>query len=260
MLSKLFGFRKKESSVLDYAPENPAGYGDWSFIGTDMHSHLVPGIDDGAQTVEDSITLIRQLMAMGYRQIITTPHIKFDHYPNNRTTITGGLHILQNALKEVGIHIPIRAAAEYYIDDHFIQELEEVELLTVMDNQLLVEISFMFEPIRFSEILFRIQTKGYKPILAHPERYMFYHGNMDAYRAIKDKGCYLQLNLLSLTGYYGKGVKIAAEQLLAEGLYDYCGTDMHHIRHAEGMQKMLQSGIMPLLQRYPFLNNKLTVL
>jgi protein-tyrosine phosphatase len=257
MFSKFFGSKKKDTSPLAYGPSKPEGYGDWSFVGTDMHSHLIPGIDDGAQTVEDSIQLIQELQGMGFKSVITTPHIKSDHFKNNSVNITEGLHILQHALRERNINMPVKAAAEYFIDDHFMDLLEAGDLLTVVDNQVLVEISFMFEPMRFSEILFKIQTKGYKPILAHPERYVFYHNNLDAYRELKDRGCLLQLNSISLAGYYGKPVKAIAEKLLSEKLYDYCGTDMHHSRHSESMQKLLQSGIMPTLQQYPFLNPKL---
>jgi protein-tyrosine phosphatase len=244
MFSKLFG-KKKESSGLHYAPHNPSGYGDWSFLGTDMHSHLIPGIDDGAETIEDSIMLIQRLQSMGFHSAITTPHIKYDHYPNNSYNIQAGLQSLQHALHERNINFPIRAAAEYYIDDHFIQLLEAGELMPIVDNQVLVEISF------------RIQAKGYKPILAHPERYAYYHGNMQAYNELRNRGCYLQLNVLSLFGYYGGAVKRAAEDLLAAGLYQYCGTDMHHVKHADNLQAMLQSGVMPLLQRTPFLNSSL---
>lgn len=258
MFSKLFGTKKKkEDSPILYATQRSEDYGDWSFISTDIHSHLIPGIDDGAQTIEDSISLIEQLRGMGFKSLITTPHIKSDHFRNNSINITEGLHKLQQSLHERNIQMPVKAAAEYYIDDHFMNLLEAGDLLTITDNQVLVEISFMFEPMRFSEILFKIQTKGYRPILAHPERYAFYHNNIDAYRELKDRGCYLQLNTISLSGYYGKGVKHIAEKLLHEKLYDYCGTDMHHARHAESMQKLLKSGIMPTLQRYPFLNPKL---
>ncbi|MBS1772937.1 MAG: hypothetical protein JST82_08750 [Bacteroidetes bacterium] len=256
MLSKLFG-RKKEEKVLNYGPRNPDGYGDWSFVGTDMHSHLVPGIDDGAQTVEDSISLIQQLQGMGFKSLITTPHIKSDHYPNTHATIQSGLQELRAALHQRGINMPIKAAAEYYIDDYFMQLLDAEPLLTITENKVLVEISFLFEPVRFYDTLFKIQTAGYKPIIAHPERYAFYHNNINAYKELKDRGCHLQLNTISLSGYYGRAVKEVAERILSMGLYDYCGTDMHHVKHADSMQKLLQSGVMPVLQQYPFLNSRL---
>lgn len=247
MFSKLFG-RKKETVVTGQP------ISDWSFLGTDIHSHFVPGIDDGAQTVEDSVNLIRQMQDMGYRSIVTTPHIKYDHFPNTRNTILTGLQQLHHALEEQGITIPVKAAAEYYIDDHFMHLLDSEPLLTITGNEVLVEMSFMFEPVRFSEIIFKIQTAGYKPILAHPERYAFYHSRPEVYRELKDRGCHLQLNVIALAGYYGKSVKHIAEQLLKERLYDYCGTDMHHLKHAEVMQKMRHSSVMQSLVSYPFLN------
>jgi len=253
MFGKLFGIGKKskEESVNTTTASTPP---DWSFLGTDIHSHLVPGIDDGAQTVEDSITLIRRLTGMGFKSIVTTPHIKSDHFPNSVTTITNGLKMLHNALADEGIDIPVRAAAEYYIDEHFRELMEKKELLTIRNNEVLVELSFMFEPMNLHMILFEMQTSGYRPILAHPERYGFYHNNYDAYRDLKNKGCLLQLNTISLSGYYGKQVKHIAEKLLHDGLYDYCGTDMHHVKHADAMDRVYHSGIIEKLKSYPFLN------
>lgn len=256
MLSKLFGFKKEKQEV---GSNGEATVKDWSFLGTDMHSHLVPGIDDGAQTVEDSIVLVEKLRDMGYKSLVTTPHIKSDHFPNSKVTIEHGLHTLRQALAEKKIDVPIRAAAEYYIDDHFMDLLEQKELLPITDNQVLVEISFLIEPVRFHDILFQVQMAGYRPILAHPERYSFYHGKADAYQELKNRGCLLQLNTLALTGYYGKIVKQAAEKSLKEGLYSYCGTDTHHIRHVEVLSNMLSSDIFNVLQKYPFLNSKLSV-
>ncbi len=253
MFGKLFGIGKKnkEESAGTSGTNN---FPDWSFLGTDIHSHLVPGIDDGAQTVEDSIALIQRLRGMGFTNIVTTPHIKSDHYPNNITTITEGLKQLHIALKEAGIDIPVKAAAEYYIDEHFMELLEKKELLTIRNNEVLVELSFMFEPINLHTILFEIQSAGYRPILAHPERYGFYHNNYDAYRDLKNKGCLLQLNTISLSGYYGKQVKHVAEKLLSDHLYDYCGTDMHHLKHADAMDRVYNSGILHKLKGHHFLN------
>lgn len=253
ILSKLFG----RSKIKESEDQASKGTSDWSFLGTDMHSHLVPGVDDGAQTVEDSIALIERLRSMGFKSLVTTPHIKSDHYPNTIATIQQGLKDLRLALAERSIDMPIQAAAEYYIDDHFMQLLDAKELMVVTDNQVLVEISFMVEPMTFHDILFKIQMAGYRPILAHPERYGFYHGKPDAYHELKNRGCLLQLNTLALTGYYGKPVKQAAERNLKDGLYSYCGTDMHHIKHADVLYKMMSSGIVNELQRYPFLNSKL---
>lgn len=251
MFSNFFGLLKKKSSIQHNSVS------DWSFLKTDIHSHILPGIDDGAQTIEDSIVLIEELRTMGYKSIVTTPHIKYDHYPNNRASIDGALATLQQALSAHNIDMPIRAAAEYYIDDYFLKYLEAGDLLTIRDNEVLVELSFISEPVRFFDILFKIHTAGYKPILAHPERYPFYHDKIDVFKELKNRGCLLQLNTMSLGGYYGKPVKHTAQKLLDEGLYDYCGTDMHHSRHAAYLKGMQQSTVFNQLTAYPFLNKNI---
>jgi len=255
MLSKLFGFKKKEREQHSLSAADLKNA--FSFLHTDMHSHLLPGIDDGAQTIDDSIQLIRSLMDMGYSSFITTPHIKSDIYPNTAATIHNALQELNQALQQRGIQAPIHAAAEYYMDDRFAELLEEKQLLTLHKNEVLVEFSFMFEPIRLPETIFRIHTKGYKPVFAHPERYSYYHSKPEIFKEIKERGGLLQLNTLSLAGYYGKPVKETAEWLLNEGLYDYCGTDLHHIRHVEGLQKFVQSKLYEQLRTYAFLNRKM---
>lgn len=251
MLSKLFGFKKKEH-IHQSLNTHP-----YAFLGTDMHSHLLPGIDDGAQTIDDSLKLIKALMAMGYKNFITTPHIKSDIYPNTAATIHAALHELQQALTANGIDVPIQAAAEYYIDDRFFDILESEGLLTLHKNEVLVEFSFVFEPVRLNDTIFRIQTKGYNPVFAHPERYPFFHHKREVFRQMKDRGCLLQLNTLSLTGYYGKSVKETAEWILQEGLYDYCGTDLHHEKHVEGLQKFAVLKGFSLLKEYAFLNGRI---
>jgi protein-tyrosine phosphatase len=256
MLSRLFGTKKREKD--DSADKGLPG-ADWSFLKTDMHSHLIPGIDDGAPTIEDSLALIRGFQAMGYQSLVTTPHIKSDYYPNDPVIIMTGLNDLRQAMAEANITIPIKAAAEYYIDERFMEMMEAGPLLTINNNEVLIEFSFVFEPMRLYDILFKIQTKGYKPIIAHPERYNFYHQRPQVYRELKEKGCLLQLNAISLAGYYGRTVKEVAEKLLKEGLYDYCGSDMHHVRHGETMQKMRLSKSFAQLQNYPFLNRQITV-
>lgn len=254
MFSKLFGSKKKKEEITEAYDGSPL-LDDFSFLGTDMHSHFVPGIDDGAQTIEDSIALLLKMKEMGYKRIVTTPHVKVDNYPNTPATINNALDELKKALKEQNIDLPIHAAAEYFIDDYFYRLIEEEPLLTVHGNEVLVEISFMFEPMQLSEIIFRMQTNGYRPIMAHPERYVYYHRDLDKYRELKDRGCYLQLNINALTGYYGKPTKEVAEKLLKEGLYDYCGSDMHHEQHAKVLNSIKERPeYMALLQSKPFRN------
>lgn len=256
MFSRLFGSKKSETKNELPVPENA----NWSFLKTDMHAHLIPGIDDGAQTIADSIEMIKSLQAQGYEALIATPHIKSDIYPNNPAIINNGLAELQHALIQQGIRMPIKAAAEYYVDERFMEMLDNGSLLTINKNEVLIEFSFVFEPMRLNELIFQIQTKGYKPIIAHTERFLYFHEKRTIYKELKERGCLLQLNALSITGYYGKPVKEAAEFMLKEGLYDYLGTDMHHIRHAEGMQKLRESKTFSQLYHYPFINHNIKLM
>lgn len=226
----------------------------FAFLGTDIHSHLIPGIDDGAKTLEDSIRYIEQLQKLGFRNIVTTPHIKWGHFQNTRETISWGLSQLNKALEAKAIDISVRAAAEYYIDDFFLQLLEEEPLLVIRDNEVLVELSFYAEPFRVADIFFKIQTAGYRPVLAHPERYAYYHDRKDTFRKFKDMGVMLQLNLLAVIGHYGKQVQAAANWMLEEHLYDYCGTDMHHENHLNQLQSLAGSRHLKMLQQYDFMN------
>lgn len=255
MFSRLFRRNRGERDERDEQPipENAS----FSFLGADMHSHFVPGIDDGAKTVEDSITLLKGMEAMGYRSVVTTPHVMIDFYPNTNQTIRQGLEILRDAAKANNINLNINAAAEYYIDEYFMELVKKEPLLTVHKNEVLVEFSMMFEPPMLNNALFQMQGAGYRPILAHPERYISLHKNFDRYQELKDRGCLFQLNLLALTGYYGGGVMSAANRLLEMGMYDYAGTDMHHEKHLANVSQMLKNKIYNRLVAYPFLNSKL---
>jgi protein-tyrosine phosphatase len=229
----------------------------WAFLGADMHSHLIPGIDDGAKTVEESLALIRELAGMGFRHLVTTPHTMIDYYPNTTATIQGGLTVLQAAVNAAEIPVTVSAASEYYIDEYFLDLVEREPLLTITGNEVLVEFSMVIESPLIGRALFAMQASGYRPIIAHPERYVFFHQNFDKFQEFRDRGCLLQLNLLSLTGYYGRSIMAIAQKLMQNGMYDYCGTDMHHERHAAAINRMQESRLMAELAQYPFLNSKL---
>ncbi len=255
MFSKLFGGKKKEADITKNITV-PAG-SEWAFLGADMHSHMIPGIDDGAKTIDDSLTLLRAMKGMGYKTVITTPHVMIDFYPNTRQTIEAGLKTVQEALAENGIDIQVRAAAEYYIDEYFMELLEKEPLLTIRQNEVLVEFSMLYEPPMLFEVIYKLQSNGYKPIIAHPERYLFFHKDFSRYGEFKDRGCLLQLNMLSVTGHYGRSIKSIADQLLAKGMYDYCGSDMHHEKHALALKNMVNTKEYLTFVNYPFLNSRL---
>ena len=217
-------FKKKNIPLTELFPDG--------FI--DIHSHLLPGIDDGAKNLENSIELIQKMSSYGIKNFITTPHVLGDVYPNSSQTIKEKLIEVQNELKRQNItDITVSAAAEYMMDEQFIELLKKDDILTLKDNYILVEMSYFSAPFNLYEILFNIQLKGYKPILAHPERYNFYHNDFENYYKLKKAGCLFQLNLLSLTPQYGKNVQKVSSKLLQEGLYDFVGTDTHHLKHLE---------------------------
>jgi protein-tyrosine phosphatase len=230
---------------------------DFSSLGTDMHSHLIPGIDDGAKTIEDSVELIRHLHSLGYTKLITTPHVMSDYFQNTPETILGGLEIVRAALKENNIPVEISAAAEYYIDDGFIRKLEEEKLLTFGDNYLLVEVSYINPPDNVRDILFRAQVLGYKPILAHPERYPFWYRSLDEYQRFFEMGIILQLNLNSLSGYYGPDAKRIAEKLIEMEIVQALGTDMHHMKHGAFLSKVVNEKSLRRILEMPLLNREL---
>lgn len=217
-------FKKKKE-------HNPR-YTGFSWLFQDIHSHLLPGIDDGSPDVETSLALLRSLSEAGIKKFICTPHIIGDMYRNTPETVNGALRTLRNAVKKEGLDVELSAAAEYMLDDHFMELLRKNEpLLTLKKNIILTELNYSTVVDNLEEIAFEIITSNYQPIMAHPERYHYYHKNYDAYKRLKELGFSLQVNLLSLTGYYGKSVAKAARHLFNEKMVDFVGTDLHHANH-----------------------------
>ncbi|HEV3326464.1 MAG TPA: CpsB/CapC family capsule biosynthesis tyrosine phosphatase [Puia sp.] len=209
----------------------------WSGLRCDMHSHLIPGIDDGSPDLETSIRLIRGFIDLGYKKIITTPHINADIFPNTPEIVHAGAAIVTEELRRQNIGIEFRVAAEYLMDEHFSRMLAVGDpLLTLKDNLVLVELSFAVPAINLNEILFNMQVKGYQPVLAHPERYLYFGANKKWYDQLRNAGCLFQLNLLSFAGHYGPESGQLAEYLVKRQYIDLLGTDLHHDRHLEILQ------------------------
>lgn len=210
---------------------------DLSSLVTDMHSHLLPGIDDGSTSAKTSIELIQGLTDLGYKKFITTPHILWDIYKNDLDTIEPSYEALQMALKQNNIKTPVHFAAEYFLDYHVDELIEdEVPLLRIKDNIVLTEFSFVSAPLDLKEKLFSLQMAGYQPLLAHPERYTYFARDLSVYDELREAGYYFQLNLLSLTGYYGKVPYEIANHLVEKKYVDFLGTDLHHVRHLHALQ------------------------
>ena len=209
-----------------------AAYPGFTWLSRDIHSHLLPGIDDGSPDIETSLQLLRSLQEAGIKEFICTPHVIGDLYRNTPETINNALEKLQRAARQNGLTVELSAAAEYMLDDHFMTLLRSKEpLLKLTKNYILTELSYSTAPEKLEEISFEISVNNYQPLMAHPERYPYYHKNYEAYARLKELGFLLQVNLLSLTGYYGKTVAKAAKYILDNNLADFVGTDLHHFRH-----------------------------
>jgi len=225
----LLFFSKPKPTLADLIPNNYV----------DIHSHLLPGIDDGAKDDEHSLSLIKKLQDYGFSQFITTPHILTGVWNNTRENIHEKERTTIDTLRSNSFTMPFRAAAEYLMDDTFLKLINSDQLLTLKDNYVLVEMSYLNPPIQLYDIVYELQIAGYKPVLAHPERYVFYHSNFEEYYKLKKAGCEFQINLLSVTGYYGKQVLQTAERLLKENLITYTGSDAHHERHVESFKNKI---------------------
>ena len=224
----MFSIFKKQTQTFpaDYFP-----------IVTDIHSHILPGIDDGSPNVETSLILIEGLLKLGITNAIATPHIIGDLYRNNNETISNALAILRNTIAEKQLNFKVNAAAEYMLDAYFLELLQKkIPLLTIKNNMVLTEFSYAERPFNAENMVFEMITEGYQPILAHPERYAYYHNDYKQYNHLADLGFLLQVNLLSLTGYYGKPVAKAATYIIKNKLASFTATDLHHARHLDALK------------------------
>ena len=188
----------------------------------DWHSHILPGVDDGVQTMEDALAILRRYEELGVAEVWLTPHIMED-IPNTTDELRQRFAELQSAYTG---HVKLHLGAENMLDHLFDERLTKDDLLPIGDNGLLVETSYFNPPISLYGTLEEIKSRGYIPILAHPERYMYMEEG-DYYR-LKGDGVKFQLNLFSLKGLYGQYVCEKAKWLRRKGFYDYIGTDIHN--------------------------------
>jgi len=226
---------------LDFLKKKPAEVEplDLSWLQVDMHSHLIPGIDDGSKSMEESLGLIQRLAEYGLRKIITTPHIMSEYYRNTPEIIRLGLEDLKKAAAASGIEIEIEAAAEYYMDEIFLEKVKSGnEVLSFGDGYILVETGFINKPQMMLDILFHLEMAGYKPILAHPERYQYLIADKKLQEELIERNLLFQVNLLSLTGFYSKQVKDFGEMLLERNAVALFGTDCHNARYLDMLETL----------------------
>jgi protein-tyrosine phosphatase len=223
----VFLFKKTKPKLRSLIPK---GY-------IDIHSHIVPGIDDGAKNSSDSTFLLSKMKEFGFAEAIATPHIIQGIWENTFESIQNTYDANTDIWDASGLKVA--AAAEYMMDSEFDKLFKTEKLRTLKDNYVLVEMSYINPPIQLYEILFDLRISGYQPVLAHPERYVFYHKEIKEYKKLINAGCLLQLNLLSLTGYYGKEAAKVADSLLQNGMYSFSGSDIHHNNHIKNFESKL---------------------
>ncbi|MCF6330755.1 MAG: hypothetical protein L3I99_04330 [Sulfurimonas sp.] len=224
----------------------------------DLHSHLIPGIDDGSKTMEESIELIKRLKSFGYNKIITTPHIMMHRYPNSSANIKDGLAAIRERLNQEQIDIKIEAAAEYYLDEHLMDLVAQYDILTFGKNYLLFEMSYINHPVNLEDMVMVMIEAGYTPVLAHPERYVYMSKNFSKYAALKALGVHFQLNINSLAGYYSDEVQKIAFQLVDAGMINFVGSDTHRMHHLDTLKSVIKSKVYrDLFKKNKILNNTL---
>jgi len=247
-LLNLFGKKSKVSN-------QPA---DFSSVAVDMHSHLIPGLDDGVKSVEESLHLIRKFKELGYRKLITTPHILVDFYKNKPENIHNGLNIIKEAVYKEGIDIEIDAAAEYMLDDGFQDKLNAKQLLPINNKYILIELPVFNETPQLLNVIFDLQIDGYEVILAHAERYIYWFKDLNKFQLLKDRNVYFQLNAVSLAGFYPNPVKNLAEKLIDLNMIDFLGSDMHNQIYMDSFEASITSkSLSLLLSSGRLLNDKL---
>ena len=222
----MLSFLKSKPKLSDLIP---SGY-------VDIHSHILPGIDDGAKTLEDTEFLLEEMKQLGFTKVITTPHTMSTVWENTPETIQNASIKVKS---ELSLPFEIQAASEYLLDESVITKAKNKELLTLKNNFVLVEFSYLNPPIQLYDFLYQLQLSGYYVVLAHPERYSYFHSNKKEYQKLKKAGCLFQLNLLSTVGYYGKDVAETAKYLLKKDLYDFTGSDIHHKNHIKAFQNKI---------------------
>jgi tyrosine-protein phosphatase YwqE len=229
---------------------------DFTPLGVDIHSHLIPGIDDGVTSLENSLEVILLLQDAGYKKVITTPHIISDTYKNTPDIILSGLKNLTDYLEQKGSKMKVEAAAEYYLDTWLINEVNTGNpLLTFGDKFFLFEMNYVTEPYQLNDFIFSLTTKGYKPVLAHPERYQFM--TLEKAEDLRYRGVLLQINILSLIGFYSRPVQLMAHKLIDKGLIDFLGSDSHGLKHAMLIKEAQKNKYFAKAMNLPLYNHTL---
>jgi tyrosine-protein phosphatase YwqE len=224
---------------------------------TDIHSHLIPNVDDGVKSIDEAVEIIKEFQAIGYRRLITTPHISEAYYPNSIERLKEGYLALKAELDRQGIAMEVVLGAEYMTDGMLISSLKNKEELLSWNGYLLVETPFHNLPWIFDEIVFELQARKLVPVLAHPERYTYLADDFGKLEQLRNKGIKLQISIGSLAGQYGVTPKKMAKKIIASGWADFLGSDVHRMEHMETLKKGLTSRTLLKHKVNGFLNDLL---
>lgn len=241
-------------SLFSFAPRVK---NDFNAIGIDMHSHLLPSVDDGAASVIQSLQMIRALEDIGFSTLYTTPHSIIDIHPNTPESLEYSFRQIRDSVPD---GIVLDYSSEYFLDELFLKNLNSKRLRPLPGNRLLIEFSMINMPFKLETQFFDILMQGYQIILAHPERYLFFQKDQSMLSRLKDMDIEFQVNALSLGGYYGDNVKQLADKLISKGWVDFIGTDAHHEKHIQALRKIPDSrSYQRLLDQGNLRNNTLSV-
>jgi tyrosine-protein phosphatase YwqE len=244
-------------AMFHFKTRKPKGLTDFSALKTDIHSHLIPGIDDGSQDMETSLLLLQKLQELGYKKVITTPHVKNEIFPNDVNKLEELADKLREAATERGLTIAIEIGAEHLVDEDFHKRINEGLFKTFGDNYLLIELPFMYAPLSLGEYLFDLQCKNYKVILAHPERYIYWADDKQKFVELKERGIIFQSNINSFTGYYGRREYNLAKWFAQNNMIEILGSDTHGTRHIDVLHKALSSPMLvELINSGKIINNR----
>lgn len=213
------------------------------FYNTDVHCHILPGVDHGSQDVEQSIEMLRAERDMGITRVILTSHVTAETFENTPDTLRPAFEILKQAVAETEdiSHMKLYLSAEYRMDEFWDKQYSLGNQIAMPGNYILMENSFHQELLGLDELLFDLKVKGYKPILAHPERYIYYAQRKQRLEQLHNTGTKFQVNLLSLAGYFGQHCRETALWLVKHGMVDMLGSDMHGMEHVKVIQDYINS-------------------
>ena len=211
------------------------------FYNTDVHCHILPGVDHGSQSMEQSLEMLRAEAEMGINRVILTSHVTAITFENTRETLTDAFMKLKDAVTDEGMDMELFLSAEYRMDEYFDKEYAADHLIPMPGNHILLENSFQQELMNLDDLLFDMQVKGYRTILAHPERYTYYSRRRKRYEQLHNAGARFQVNILSFTGYFGEEARDSALWFAHNEMIDYLGSDMHNLKHAHIIMDYINS-------------------